>query len=361
MPTRLHSHVLMLGAAPAAPGSVAAVVQSYRAHGLFARWPIEYVAVAAEGSLAGEAKSYGAALRDFTAALARHPRMAVHLHVSRRLLWRQAPFAAAALAARCPLVVQLHGAGLGGEARLLLERAACVVVACEAQRLWVKSLARNAPVVCVPPPAPAHAAAAAARTNVVLFLGRLEARKGIFDLLDAIAAVRAAVPDVRLICAGGGDGAGVARYAERLGIGDAVKLTGWVGPSGKRALLETAAAFALPSYDEALPVSLIEAMSAGVPPVVSPVGGIPEVVQEGCSGLFVAPGDRAGLARRLKRLLLERPLAERIGAAASESARLRFAPERVLARLDELYASLGVVRAGAPARAAGDADVKNAA
>jgi glycosyltransferase involved in cell wall biosynthesis len=149
------------------------------------------------------------------------------------------------------------------------------------------------------------------------------------------------------VCAGEGDRVGVARYAERLGIADAVKFTGWVGPSGKRALLEAAAVFALPSYDEALPVSLIEAMSAGVPPVVSPVGGIPEIVQEGISGVFVAPGDKAGLERRLKRLLLDRALAERIGAAARESARLRFAPERILARLEEIYAAAGVTRIGA--------------
>ena len=176
----------------------------------------------------------------------------------------------------------------------------------------------------------------------LLFLGRLEAKKGIYDLLDAVAALRAAVPDVRLVCAGDGDRIGVARYAERLGIADAVKFTGWVGPSGKRALLEHAAAFALPSYDEALPVSLLEAMSAGVPVVASPTGGIGEVVADGASGFLVAPGDKAGLERALRRLLIDRELAARVGAAARETARARFAPERALSVLENLYDSLGV-------------------
>jgi glycosyltransferase involved in cell wall biosynthesis len=183
----------------------------------------------------------------------------------------------------------------------------------------------------------------AAKPNLVLFLGRLEAKKGIYDLLDAVAEVRAAVPDVRLVCAGDGDRIGVARYAERLGIADAVKFTGYVGPSGKRALLEHAAVFALPSYDEALPVSLVEAMSAGIAVVASPIGGIAEVVADGASGLLVAPGDKAGLERALRRLLIDREFSARLGKAARESARARFAPERALAVLENLYAALGAI------------------
>jgi glycosyltransferase involved in cell wall biosynthesis len=215
-------------------------------------------------------------------------------------------------------------------------------VSCESQRAWLRSVARNANAVVVPPPVSVAVTAAAAKPNLILFLGRLSQDKGIYDLLEAVSVLRAAVPDVRLACAGDGDRIGVARYAERLGIADAVKFTGWVGPSGKRALLESAAAFALPSYQEALPVSLIEAMSAGVPAVASPVGGIPEVLQDGVSGFLVAPGDKAGLERALRNILLDRARAERLGAAARESARLRFQPERVLPALEELYAAIGL-------------------
>jgi glycosyltransferase involved in cell wall biosynthesis len=167
------------------------------------------------------------------------------------------------------------------------------------------------------------------------------------------------VPDVRLVCAGRGERVAVARYAERLGVADAVRFTGQVGPSGKRALLEAAAVFALPSHDEAMPVSLLEAMSAGVPCIASPVGGIPEALVDGVSGYLVAPGDAATLERLLRRLLLDRALAARIGAAGRESARLRFAPERALPRLEELYARLGLSAFGEPLT--GDLGLKNAA
>jgi glycosyltransferase involved in cell wall biosynthesis len=354
-----YSRLVMLGAAPETRGSIAAVVESYRAHGLFKRWQIEYLATHGDGGPARNAALALGALRRFAQALARHGRSPVHLHVGARGNFaRDAAFVSAALAVRCPLLVHLHGGGFERSAggivlRQLLEQAACVIIPCESLRSWVRRVARRAHVVCVPNPVSCELAPAGLRSRLVLFLGRMEPAKGIFDLLDAIAALRPAVPDVRLVCAGDGNRIAVARYAESLGIADAVKFTGWVGPSGKRALLEAAAAFALPSYEESLPFGLLEAMAAGVPPVASAIGGIPEVVVDGVSGFLVAPGDRASLERALRRLLIDTKLAERVGAAARETARLRFAPERALPALEEIYAALGVLAVGAAPAAIG--------
>jgi glycosyltransferase involved in cell wall biosynthesis len=227
--------------------------------------------------------------------------------------------------------------------RLALEQAACVVVPCEAQRAWVRGVSRSARVALVPMPvAPIEPADEAGRANLVLFLGRLEPAKGLFDLIEALAALRPAVPDVRLVCAGEGDRAAVLRHAERAGVADALRFTAWVGPSGKRALLESAAVFALPSYEEAMPLGLLEAMAAGVPVVATPLGGVAEIVVDGVSGFLHAPGDTATLQRLLRKLLLDRKLAGRVGAAARESVRLRCAPPRALARLGELYSELGL-------------------
>jgi len=338
-----YSTIAMLGAAPETRGSVAAVVESYRAAGLFTRWPVRYIATRGDGSLMQKTLLAAKATRDFGLLLGEQRRMVVHVHAAAGAgFWREAAFMGAALAARCPVVLQLHGKGFDSSIRWFLERAAAVCVSCGAARAWVKRVARNAEVVIVPPPVAISVPELAAKPNLILFLGRLEAAKGIYDLLEAVARVRAAVPDLRLACAGDGDRVGVAHYAERLGIGDAVKFTGWVGPSGKRALLEHAAVFALPSADEALPVSLLEAMSAGVPVVATPVGGIPEVVSDGASGFLVAPGDKGALERALRRLLLDRKLAARMGAAARDTARARFSPERALPLLENLYESLGV-------------------
>jgi glycosyltransferase involved in cell wall biosynthesis len=351
----VNSRLVMLGAAPETHGSITSVLDAYRAHGLFKRWPIDYLATHGDGGARRNAGLALSALRRFIELVVHERGMVVHLHAeAQRGFWRDALFMGLAIAARCPFILHLHGAGFErfydssdavGRAvlRFFFDRAACVIVPSELQRAWVRSVSRNAHVVCVPHAVEIRQAAdLAGRPNLILFLGRLEDAKGVFDLLEAVAGLRYTVPDVLLVCAGEGDRAAVVRYAERLGIADAVKFTGWVGPSGKRALLESAAVFALPSYEEALPMSLLEAMAAGVPVVVSPVGGVPEVVVDGVSGFFAAPGDIATLQRLLKKLLLDRRLGARIGAAARESVRLRCSPERALVRLGELYAGLGL-------------------
>jgi glycosyltransferase involved in cell wall biosynthesis len=345
----------MLGAARETRGSIAAVVEAYRAHGLFERWPIEYLATHGDGNAAARARLALGAVGRFALALARHRRVAVHLHARTDAGFRHdALFAGAALAAQCPLVLQLHGAGLEafydgadaaarGLAQLVLTRAACVIAPSQSQCTWLRGVTgRHARVVCLPPPAAYEASAEPRCRGLVLFVGRLEPARGIYELLDAVAAVRPELPELRLVCAGDGDRLAVAHYAERLGIADAVKFTGWVGPSGKRALLQSAAVFALPAYAAALPLSLVEAMAAGLPVIASAVGGIPEAVSDGLNGYLVAPGDRTTLVRRLRELLLDPALAARLGAAARESARLRFAPERVLPALEEIYAGVGV-------------------
>jgi glycosyltransferase involved in cell wall biosynthesis len=88
-------------------------------------------------------------------------------------------------------------------------------------------------------------------------------------------------------------------------------------------------------------------MAAGVPVVASAVGGVPEVVADGTSGFLTAPGDVATLSRLLRKLLIERHVGARVGAAARETVRARFAPDKALARLEEVYIEAGLSLQGA--------------
>src|ERR1041385_5637527 len=189
-------HLVMLGPAAGTRGDIAAVLECYRAQGLFRRWSIDYVATHGDDGVWRNAGRALSALRELAGLLTRSRRVAVHLHTAAgRGFWRDALFMALALAARYPLILHLHGAGyeqLRDDAgplgqRLigyLLERAACVVVPCESLRAWVDRVTRRAQVICLANPVtPAEVAPEARRPNLVLFLSRLDAANGLLALL----------------------------------------------------------------------------------------------------------------------------------------------------------------------------------
>ena len=130
--------------------------------------------------------------------------------------------------------------------------------------------------------------------------------------------------------------------AEELGIADHVELLGWVRGEDKERLLATAVLYVLPSYNEGLPVSVLEAMAAGLPILTTPVGGIPEAVTDGVEGFLVEPGDVRTLADRLERLLADADLARRMGVAARHKVEAAFSANAVVPQLEAMYAAMGL-------------------
>jgi glycosyltransferase involved in cell wall biosynthesis len=352
--------LIMLGTAFDTRGGISAVVNTYRAHGLFERWPIEYIATHCDGTPWRKLATAADAARRLVVSLACDRNAVVHIHgASRASFWRKSVFMAIALAARCPVIFHLHGGGFASFyekecgpvrralARFFLERAARIVVLSSQWRSWMAGAMRNPRVVCIANPMTLHPEpSSAARRNALLFLGRLERAKGVFDLVDAVATLRSTThPDVRLVLAGD-DVEDVAGYAAGRGLAQAITFTGWVGPEKKRALLDSAGVFVLPSYAEGSPISLLEAMAAGLPAVATAVGGIPDVVADGVNGVLIEPGDVATLTRVLRKLLDDRMLRSRLGAAARETVRLRFDADHVIGELEKIYVSLGLARTG---------------
>src|SRR5206468_805374 len=92
-----------------------------------------------------------------------------------------------------------------------------------------------------------------------------------------------------------------------LGLADRVDVTGWVGAAETDALLAGAHLLLLPSREEGLPMSVLEAIARGIPVVTTPVGAIPDVVQDGVQGLVVEPGDSGALAAAIAELLADEP------------------------------------------------------
>lgn len=158
------------------------------------------------------------------------------------------------------------------------------------------------------------------RPPVVLALGRLLPVKGFDVLIAALQPLRKRVPGARVVVAGEGELAEeLAELAARLGVGDAVTFPGHLSPVQVRELMATARVFALPSRSEGMPLSLLEAMAAGVPAVATAVGGVPDLVADG-SGMLVPPDDPEALAEALASILLDEERARSVAARGQAKA-----------------------------------------
>lgn len=153
-------------------------------------------------------------------------------------------------------------------------------------------------------PAPAMNAPAAGAPLALLFMGRLIRGKGLDYLIDALGANADRWRGrLKLIVAGSGDDEALARSIQRNGVGDMVECLGWVGGKAKDAAFARSHILVLPSFNEGLPVSILEAMSRAMPVISTPVGGIPEVIESGVNGILVPPGDSGALAAAIDRYL----------------------------------------------------------
>jgi glycosyltransferase involved in cell wall biosynthesis len=187
----------------------------------------------------------------------------------------------------------------------------------------------------------------------ILFLGRLGHAKGTYDLLQAVHLLLARHPDIELVLVGDGDAAAAHQAAQKLGLGAHVVLPGWVAGAAKAQLLANATVFVLPSYAEGLPMSLLEAMAAGLAVIASAVGGIPEIVTDGIEGRLVEPGDVPALAHALDRVLSDCAVRARMGRAGRAKAESAFASRLVVPQVEKIYRQLGASAPENPAPGAG--------
>ena len=156
-----------------------------------------------------------------------------------------------------------------------------------------------------------------------LLLGKINQRKGIFDLFEAIAQLPANYQkQIELIIAGSGEIDKAIALAQDLKIDSLVSFPGWVNTQQRDCLLKKADVFLLPSYNEGLPMALLEAMSWKLPAITTPVGGIPEIVIHKENGLLVEPGNIEELLESIQTLIDDESLRLSLGNAAYEKALL---------------------------------------
>lgn len=275
----------------------------------------------------------------------------VHVHLAGwSSMLRKLPILMLAKLLHKRVIVHLHAPGvewiMGGTRgwlfRVICARSDCLVVLSPWWRAQLLAAGFTNQIRVVPNPVPLQKLPVRP-TSIraqILFVGKLEQRKGYSDLLHAAAKVLRLYPESEFTLVGHGEIAQALKLAQDLGIGRSVRLTGWLRGNAIQSCYRTATIFCLPSYGEGLPMSLLEAMSWALPVLTTPVGGIPDLIAHQVNGILVRPGDINGIAQAIGSLLEDEPERVRIGIAARASVQRFCNPAVISDTLRELYQSL---------------------
>ena len=171
------------------------------------------------------------------------------------------------------------------------------------------------------------------------FIGRLVDQKGCEYLLQAAPAILQAHPDARFLLVGDGpERARLESMARELDIDNAVVFTGY--QADPAAMIEAMDIVVMPSIYDPFPLVTLEAMILGRPVVGAAVGGIPEAVEDGRTGVLVPSRDPAAIAREVNGLIENPETSVAMGAAGRQSAQARFSPQVISAQFADLYREL---------------------
>jgi glycosyltransferase involved in cell wall biosynthesis len=171
-------------------------------------------------------------------------------------------------------------------------------------------------------------------------VGRLVAGKGISVLLEALELIRREAPNAALVIAGDGPRRkDLQRTAEQLGLTHRVRFLG--NRDDVERIYPLCDIYVQPSHAEGISLTILEACSCGLPVVATAVGGNPEVIEDGRTGMLVPADDAQSLAEAVLRLWRRPARARRMGRAARRRVRNEFSVERMVEQYMDLYREIG--------------------
>lgn len=175
------------------------------------------------------------------------------------------------------------------------------------------------------------------KVKTILFAGMLNERKGYTDLIEGFARTKACKKDWKLILAGNGDIDKGQLLANKLNISEKVIFTGWVSGIEKDNLFRTSSIFCLPSYAEGFPMAVLDAWAYGLPVITTPVGGLPDVLENQKNAIIIKPGEPDDIAKALEMLINDEKLREKLSHESLKLSKTIFSLESITQQLDRIY------------------------
>jgi glycosyltransferase involved in cell wall biosynthesis len=335
-----------------APGGVATYVRVMQQTPLWADWNIRHIVTHRHGSARAKLTTFARGALMLLVELIRFRPDVVHLHAACNTSFlRKAILLWISRLAGVPVVIHMHGSLFDEEyensprviqaaIRATLRRANAVVALGEARAAWLKAIVPDARITLVPNAvqlAEPSAQPTPGEPVSVVFLGLIGDRKGTFKLIDAWA--RLGGEGATLTIAGDGEVERARRRIEELHLAGTVEVREWLSQSDVYDLLHRAQVLVLPSQHEGQPMAVLEAMARGLCIIASDVGGLPEMIGDGC-GVLISPDDIEAIAAALKLVICDRELRAKYGAAAYKRVVDEFDLGTVWRQLDALYSEV---------------------
>lgn len=338
-------------------GGIAAVVNGYKGSQLERDFDIRYVESYCDGSKAKKLLKGISGYFCFLAEMIMFRPDIIHIHSSfGPSFYRKIPFIYMAAWAKKPIINHIHGADFdefytkaSEKKRKLIKK---IYLKCD--RLialsdeWKDNLSQIVPashITVIENYSNVHEEAFAERqrrktNNTVLFLGEIGKRKGCYDIPDVVEKVAAAIPDVCFVLAGDGadeDKSAIKSLLKAKGVEKNVIFPGWVRDLQKDELLRKSDVFFLPSYNEGMPMSVLDAMGYGLPIVSTNVGGIPKIVREEMNGFCFRPGECDRMANAIISLLKNENLLNGYSQVSYDIICKEYSRSIHLKKIDSLY------------------------
>ena len=338
-----------------ARGGIASVVRGYRGSELEKRYDIRYIETYCDGGKAAKlCKALAAYLRFIRELIVFRPDM-LHIHSSfGASFYRKLPFIWAGALLKIPVINHVHGSEIDRfyrdasnlEKKLkksAFQSCAAVIALTDSWKKCFEDTWQLQNVSVVKNYGRLTEQSENWKENTVLFLGFLSRLKGCMDIPKIASLVKREIPEGQFVLAGSGNAAEIREIRElaaQYGVQDNLLFPGWITGGEKEKMLQEATLFFLPSYTEAMPVSILEAMGCGLSVVSSDVGGIPQLVEHGRNGFLCEPGDAEAFAAAIVQLLQNPELREKMGAAGREFVKAEYSLQKHIDCVSQIYESL---------------------
>lgn len=173
----------------------------------------------------------------------------------------------------------------------------------------------------------------------IITLGRLGKRKGSYDILHVAKQLETEFPAIQFTLYGDGEIEEVEQEMEALASQN-VQLGGWLLKEDREKVISNTVLHLLPSYQEGLPMSILETMAEGIPNLASDVGGIPQVIQDDETGMLINPGDISLMTEKLRSFLQDKEWRESLSQAAHHKVKTDFSLENYFEKWNLYYENL---------------------